>query len=812
MKKIISLFIICFITTNAFAYEMNIIELKAKGDGKTDNTKIIQSAIDKCAVKKGKVIIPAGTYLIQSLFLKSDVHLHLEQGATLIGTTDLQTYHKAFEGVQHAPALIYAENVENVTISGEGTINGRGEHTNFQLGDDSKGGPQRPRLIYFVNCKNVTVKDVTLRNSAYWVQDFQGCDGVYIKGVKIFSQCNWNNDGLDIDSRNVVVSDCYIDSGDDALCFKSHRAEVCENITVTNCVLRSNCNAVKFGTATLGGFRNISISNCVIYKASEDRLRKWKTNFPWMGITDDISVIAGIAIESVDGGVTENISVSDIVMSDVQTPVFIRLGDRKRTLTNHVSVLKDISIHNITARSLSKLACSVTGIPGNYVENVTISNVQITTPGGSTADDFMRTVPENISGYPENRMFGMTLPASGFYVRHARNILFDNVSIRTSSSDKRPAFYLDDTKDVRFVGCYENDRQISVEDAGLDYFPKGYGPEEVGALLSKRFIPGKHMFHRKSNRDGIHYAEVCAWYGALKYAVVANDRMLTGQLRDRFERLFTTEAEHQPLMDHVDLNMFGSLPLEFYQVTGDKRYFDLGIPYADTQWSVPDSATAEEKEWARKGFSWQTRLWIDDMFMITIIQSQAYKTTGNRTYVDRAAKEMVMYLDELQRPNGLFYHAPDVPFYWGRGNGWMASGMTELLRYLPADNPDRPRIMEGYLLMMKNLKVYQAQSGMWNQLVDDPACWPETSGTAMFAYAMITGVKLGWLDKDEYAPVARKAWMALIPYINAEGDVTEVCVGTNKKNDRRYYYDRPRRAGDYHGQAPLLWCAFALME
>ncbi len=349
-------------------------------------------------------------------------------------------------------------------------------------------------------------------------------------------------------------------------------------------------------------------------------------------------------------------------------------------------------------------------------------------------------------------------------------------------------------------------------ESDLDNFPAGYTPKEIGTLISKRFIPGKHMFHKKNGRDGIHYAEVCTCYGALKYAVATKDNELFKQLQNRFEPLFTTEADHRPYMNHVDLNMFGCLPLEFYQITKDKRYLDMGIPYADTQWQVPDNATTEEKEWAKKGFSWQTRLWIDDMFMITIIQSQAYKSTGKREYIDRAAREMVMYLDELQRPNGLFYHAPDVPFYWGRGNGWMAAGMTELLRYLPEDNPDRPRILEGYLLMMKSLKEYQMPDGMWSQLVDDQACWPETSGTAMFTYAMITGVKLGWLDKKEYLPVARKAWMALVPYINKEGDVTEVCVGTNKKNDKQYYYDRPRITGDYHGQAPVLWCCFAFME
>jgi polygalacturonase len=309
MKRIIVLLIFNVLSTAAFASVINIKEMKAKGDGKADDTKVFQLAIDQCSKQKGVVVIPSGKYLIKPLFLKSNVHLHLEKGAELIGTTDIDIYHKTFENIKQSPALIFAENEANITISGEGVINGQGENNNFQLGDDSKGGPQRPRLLYFINCKNIIVKDITLRNAAYWVQDYRRCDGVYLGGVKVRSQCNWNNDGIDIDSKNVIISDCYIDSGDDALCFKSHTPDICENITVTNCILRSNCNAIKFGTATVGGFRNISISNCVIYKASEDRLRHWKTTFPWMGITDDVSVIAGIALESVDGGVMEQIAV-----------------------------------------------------------------------------------------------------------------------------------------------------------------------------------------------------------------------------------------------------------------------------------------------------------------------------------------------------------------------------------------------------------------------------------------------------------------------------------------------------------------------
>jgi rhamnogalacturonyl hydrolase YesR len=350
---------------------------------------------------------------------------------------------------------------------------------------------------------------------------------------------------------------------------------------------------------------------------------------------------------------------------------------------------------------------------------------------------------------------------------------------------------------------------LFAQDNYFDSFPAGYTSREIGDRLSEHFIGSKHMLH---GGKWIQYAEVCTWLGALRYAEVTGNKALTDRLAQRFEPLFSTEKSYQPIMNHVDLNMFGCLPLEFYQVTKDKRYFDLGMPYADTQWTLPEDASDEHKALAAKGLSWQTRMWIDDMFMITVIQSQAYKVTGNVEYVNRAAREMVVYLDSLQRPNGLFYHAPDVPFFWGRGNGWMAAGMTELLRSLPKDNPDRPRILEGYLAMMESLEKYQSESGMWNQLIDAPDCWAETSGTAMFAYAMISGVRHGWLDKERYGPAARKAWMALIPYIDDNGDVTEVCVGTNKKNDRQYYYDRPRITGDYHGQAPVLWCAFALME
>lgn len=351
--------------------------------------------------------------------------------------------------------------------------------------------------------------------------------------------------------------------------------------------------------------------------------------------------------------------------------------------------------------------------------------------------------------------------------------------------------------------------QLFAQKNVLTDFPKGYTPEEVGERLSYRFVDSKHALYVGK---WIGYYETFTWSGALEYAAMTKNHKLLKLIRKKFDYLLTEEKQYLPPKTHVDLNTFGSLALKLYRITKDKRYRDLGMSYADSQWEVPEKATPEEKEWADKGYTWQTRLWIDDMYMITILQVEAYRATKEIKYIDRAAKEMVLYLDRLQRPNGLFYHAPDVPFYWGRGNGWIAAGMSELLQYLPEDHKDRLRIMQGYKKMMESLKIYQNSRNIWNQLIDQDDCWSETSGSAMFAFAFIKGVKNGWLDEKEYAPLARKAWMSLVTYINEQGDVTEICIGTDRKNDKQYYYNRKRCVGDYHGQLAYLWCVNALLE
>src|SRR6266478_3236171 len=341
--------------------------------------------------------------------------------------------------------------------------------------------------------------------------------------------------------------------------------------------------------------------------------------------------------------------------------------------------------------------------------------------------------------------------------------------------------------------------------AQTNYFtdwPTGTSPAEVGKHVAEHFVTSPH-----ADPKHIVYQEVCTWYGALTFAQLSGDKDLSAKLIQRFDPLMTPAGAGLIGQDrHVDFTVFGTVPLEIYlethTQTKDPTYLDLGRSFADRQWEnpTPDGLTNE------------TRFWIDDMYMITTVQVQAFRATGDSKYLDRAALEMVAYVDKLQQPNGLFYHAPDAPFFWGRGNGWVAAGMNELLRSLPANHPRRARILEAYRKMMHTLLGYQSSDGMWRQLIDHPEAWPESSSTGMFTFAMITGVKNGWLDPATYGPAARKAWLALVGYIDQNADLTSVCEGTGKKNDLDYYLARARRTGNFHGQAPVLWCASALLR
>ncbi len=342
-------------------------------------------------------------------------------------------------------------------------------------------------------------------------------------------------------------------------------------------------------------------------------------------------------------------------------------------------------------------------------------------------------------------------------------------------------------------------------DAQSEYFgkwPAGSSPKEIGKLLAENWVKRDFEF-QSGKRQFLIYPEVCTWYGALNVSRSTKDKDLRSRLKTKFDRFLTDDGgKNISPAAHVDYRVIGIVPLEIYLQTKESRYLDFGRGFADKQWekTTSDGLTAE------------ARYWIDDMYMITAVQTQAYRATGEKQYLERAARTMVAYLDKLQQPNGLFFHAPDAQFYWSRGNGWQAAGMTELLLSLPKNHPLRPRIVQGYNLMMGSLLKFQGEDGLWRQLLDHQESWAETSGTGMFAFAFVTGVKQGWLDKKTYGPAARKAWLGLVKHVNRNGDVTEVCEGTNKGFSVKYYMDRARKTGDLHGQAAVLWSAMALLR
>ena len=347
-----------------------------------------------------------------------------------------------------------------------------------------------------------------------------------------------------------------------------------------------------------------------------------------------------------------------------------------------------------------------------------------------------------------------------------------------------------------------NGARVEAQSKYFGNWPAGTSPEAVGKRLAENWLKRDFEF-QSGKRQYVIYPEICVWYGSLTIAEETNDKDLQERLTKKFDRFLTADgAKNISQQAHVDYRVFGVVPLEIFIQSKDSRYLTLGQSFADKQWekTTDDGITAE------------ARYWIDDMYMITAVQVQAYRATGNKTYLDRAAKTMATYLDKLQQPNGLFFHAPDSQYYWGRGNGWQAAGMAELLRSLPKNHPQRPRILKGYKTMMESLLKYQAEDGLWRQLIDKPESWVETSGTGMFTFAMVTGVKEGWLDKKTYGPAARKAWLGLVKYIDENANVKDVCIGTNKGFSVQYYLDRERKTGDLHGQAAATWAATALLR
>jgi polygalacturonase len=413
----------------------NVRDFGASGDGLRLETSALQSAVEACARAGGGVVyFPAGTYLSGTIYFRSGVTLHLAEGSMLLGSPNLNDYpvtipeFRSFTDNYTERSFLYGEKVERIGITGRGIIDGQSPAFNGGL-------KERPVILRLVQCHQVSVSDITFQNSSMWVQHYLACEDVQIRGLRVRSRCcTPNHDGLDIDScQRVRVADCDISSGDDAIVLKSTSALPCRDVTITNCILSSQNNALKFGTESNGGFENITISNLTIYE----------TGF------------AGIALEIVDGGLMDRVTISNVVMSQTNCPVFIRLGDRGRPYQSGlprpgVGKLRNIVISNLQASGANEIGCSITGLPGHEVENVSLENLSISYRGGRTREDAHRPIPELADSYPEYWMFGV-LPAYGFYCRHVHGLSLSNVTLSYESPDLRPAVVCDDVTDLNLL-------------------------------------------------------------------------------------------------------------------------------------------------------------------------------------------------------------------------------------------------------------------------------------------------------------------------------------------------------------------------
>lgn len=441
----------------ADARTFDVRQFGATGDGTTLDTTGIQKAINAAATDGGTVVLPPGTYLSGSLHLRSHVMLQLDKGATLLGSPHRSDYQKVnFYG------LLLADGQQDIGIRGQGVIDGQGK----LLVADTRGilpqrNPpyadegERPVIINFHNCRNITVRDVTLRESACWVEEYRDCEQLTVENITVRTMAAITNDGIDIDGcSHVVVRGCDIDSEDDGICLKSG-TKACEDVLVENCRVRSSCNALKFGTASAKGFRNITCRNLDIHD----------------------TYLSAIALEMVDGGGMENINISHIGITDSNNAFFIRLGHRNAG--GAIGSLHGVTISDITAEipnrprkdinkfpanwrhhCVNPVTASITGLPECAVSDVTLRNITLIFGGiGTTPQpnhlrlDNLAKVPECAERYPEAPMFGI-LPAWGFYCRHVKGISFQNVTLRVKGADYRSALVCDDARDISLDGLH----------------------------------------------------------------------------------------------------------------------------------------------------------------------------------------------------------------------------------------------------------------------------------------------------------------------------------------------------------------------
>ncbi len=422
---------------------INVLERGVIPDGVTCNTIALQRVLDECQEKGGGTLyFPPGRYLTGGLTLCSHLTLQFEGGAVLLGSTDPDDYTlydpppvRFPEGYEGVRALLYAHGCRCLRLQGAGTIDGQG--ASFRALHGMRGG--RPRNIWFADCEDIAVEGLFLRNSAFWMQHYLRCSRLRLQGLDVYNHGGSNSDGCDIDCcRDVVVSNCRIDSHDDALCLKSGNRWPTENVVITNCITRTHCNHFKTGTESNGGFRNITISNLQMVPSSVRESSAGTQGADWRGA-------CGIALGCVDGGMLENISITNVQMDQVRVPFFIKLGDRGKPIPGSDASLPvrhagNIRLAHLVARQAGPTGGYLMGLPDAPVRGVTIADCELEFEGGGSDADAEAPVPLRRDAYPSCDAFGR-LPAFGLYLRDAEDVTLHNIQFRLLAADARPALH-----------------------------------------------------------------------------------------------------------------------------------------------------------------------------------------------------------------------------------------------------------------------------------------------------------------------------------------------------------------------------------
>jgi polygalacturonase len=405
--------------------DFSVAKFGAMADGRTPDTEPIQRAIDTCSTQGGGTVrLPVGHYLCGSILLKNRVTLHLDEGAVLLGSTNPADYRstdpfREGTGGELGYAFVSAVDATNVGVEGAGVIDGQGKEVLAALKPGERN--RRPFLMRFVRCSNVTLKDVRLRQSAVWTVHLSQCHNVSVERLNINSHAGSNNDGIDIDSCELVhVNECDIDTGDDAICLKTTSQLPCRDVTIANCRLRSNCATIKAGTESAGNFDNIRISNCKLLDAR----------------------LGGIKLLSVDGAILENVEISDVTMQAGHIPIFLRLGGRLKTFREgdpkkDVGIMRNISIRGFQATAEGP-GIVMSGIPGHRIQRVVMDDIDLRLAGGGTKEDADAVLPEAVDAYPEITMFGRHLPAALLYARHVEGLEITRLKASFAQADERP--------------------------------------------------------------------------------------------------------------------------------------------------------------------------------------------------------------------------------------------------------------------------------------------------------------------------------------------------------------------------------------